>query len=634
VVLVAVGGTNSSIAAEPVPPEKLLAKDSVFYLRYDGLETHRKGYDQTVIARLMREDLGELVQYVVKLVQEGLGPGILSERLLAGIEPAQLLKLQEAAKGLPDALRFVYHQGFVIGVEVIDVSPPRMQATVIFPGAAKNEKHRASLLGVVRLASKLGEVELEEKSIDGRKTLQFKKEPTKFACWEEGDHLVLTVGTEDVARTLALAEGRQPDLTQSRLFQQPAGLKTYETWMRGYIDLQASYKIAEKIKVAKTNEKEFASMTALQRKLGLTELRSLSFHSGCDGPHLRRTVMLETGNRTGLLRLLNTPEAIAPEQLPSLPADLTSLYATRVDWGTTGKALFEGIEEIRKVMDPAAAPKIPTESLKEVEKLQNSLGGGIVLYNAPSNGAFWSGYTLALEVKDAPQLKASIEEIIRTSAAETGTKGQIKTRKYRGVDLHTVPFAQGMFVAPTFTVHNGWLVMSLYPQSVQAYLMRSTGQGFSSWRPPEHLTKTIQETMAAGSGRAKVVSLSYSDPRPIVETILTYAPLLAGFVQMAGAGHDFDLALIPNPKSITDLIGPSISVGFDDGRMMRWERVSTFPLEVSFMEIYGLMALAGAGSAFSPAVPPPFKTEEPPVTEAPGVKPTPEKPEPNKPLPP
>src|SRR5437764_1139825 len=97
-ILVLLGFTTAQ-AAEPVAPEKLLAKDSLLFLRYDGLDAHRKAYDQTVLARLMREDLGELVGYLVKLGQEALGPQVLSERLLAGATPGRLLKLQKAAKG-------------------------------------------------------------------------------------------------------------------------------------------------------------------------------------------------------------------------------------------------------------------------------------------------------------------------------------------------------------------------------------------------------------------------------------------------------------------------------------------------------------------------------------------------------
>src|SRR2546423_13103316 len=100
-VVLLVAASAAALAADPVAPEKLLPKDSLIFLRYDGLDAHRKAYDQTVLARLMREDLGELMSYLVKLGQNALGPEVLTERLLAGATPGRLLKLQRASKGLP-----------------------------------------------------------------------------------------------------------------------------------------------------------------------------------------------------------------------------------------------------------------------------------------------------------------------------------------------------------------------------------------------------------------------------------------------------------------------------------------------------------------------------------------------------
>ena len=199
-------------AADPVAPEKLLPKDSLIYLRYDGLDAHRKAYDQTVLARLMREDLGELMTYLVKLGQDALGPEVLSERLLAGAMPGRLLKLQQAAKGLPDALEFLHRHGAPLGFEVIDPIGPRMQATLVFPGAGKTEKYRGASSVAVRFAALLADNELEPKKLEGREVLSFEKAPAKFACWQEGDHILLTVGTEDRPRR----RGRTRRLRPSR----------------------------------------------------------------------------------------------------------------------------------------------------------------------------------------------------------------------------------------------------------------------------------------------------------------------------------------------------------------------------------------------------------------------------------
>jgi hypothetical protein len=61
--------------------------------------------------------------------------------------------------------------------------------------------------------------------------------------------------------------------------------------------------------------------------------------------------------------------------------------------------------------------------------------------------------------------------------------------------------------------------------------------------------------------------------------------MFATFVQQLGdGGGRFDPSLLPNPKSITDLIGPSVSVGVDDGKTLRVESYSTFPVPLELLE--------------------------------------------------
>ena len=580
-------------AADPVPPEKLLAKDTLLYLRYDGIDAHRTAYDKTVLARLMREDLGELVGYLVQLGQDALGPEVLSERLLAGAVPGKLLTLQKAAKGLPDAFSFLYQHGALIGVELIDPLGPRAQATIVFPGAGKSDKHRDGILGAVRFAALVGDQDLATKKIDGRTVLCLEEEPVKLAVWQEGDHVVLTIGTEDVAHTLALVQGKRPDLSANERFQQIASFKGYETWFRGYVDIGGARKIAEKLYPP--------GIAPLIEKLGLNDLAGLSFHSGFEGRYLRETVLLETsGERKGLLRIFNTPQAISPDQLPSMPADVTSFYATRIDWGTTFQALLEGFKDVAKVVSPGSEDVLPADLIKEIENTQRSFGSGVVLFNAGSQGPLSLGYTLALEVKDPEKLKTSIQASLRKAAAEAGAEYDTQTRKYRGVELYIIqPRERAFPFTPTYAVHNGWFVAALNPQPVQAYIMRTTGKDFTSWKPPEVVGQGIDAALAGG-GR-KTTALSFGDPRPSVELVFNWAPILAGYARFFGATQSFDVSRVPNTRSINDLIGPRVTVAVDDGRTLRWERTSTFPLEMSFVEMYGLLAVFGAGFSLAGA---------------------------------
>ena len=45
-------------------PEAYLSADSIFYLHYDGSVAHRAAYDKTALAKVMKEDLGEFLDYV------------------------------------------------------------------------------------------------------------------------------------------------------------------------------------------------------------------------------------------------------------------------------------------------------------------------------------------------------------------------------------------------------------------------------------------------------------------------------------------------------------------------------------------------------------------------------------------
>jgi hypothetical protein len=575
--------------ADGVEPESLLSKDSLLYLRYDGLESHRAAYDRTVLARLMREDLGQLVSYVTRLAQDALGPEVLSERLLAGATPAKLLTLQKAAKGLPNALEFLYRHGAMLGLEVVDPAAPRWQATIVFPAAGKEAPYRDGLLGAVRFGSLVADADLQTTKVGGRDVQTFERESVKLSVWQEGDHVVLTVGTEEPGHTLGVVEGKRPTLTASESYRRLTAFKSYETWTRGYVDLAGARKLAEKVAPPEA--------TALVEKLGLDGLTGLSLHSGCEDRYLRRTLILETtAERTGLVRLLSAPQPLGPEQLPSLPADVTSFYATRIDWGATVKTLLEAQAEIAKVAGPEANESLPDDLIKEIEKAQSAFGSGIVLYNAPSQGPLSLGYTLALEVKDAEKLKGSIQESIHKAAAKAGAEYETKTRKYRGVDLYLIrPRERLMPFTPTYTVHDGWFVASLNPQPVQAYILRTTGgKEHTRWVSPDVVAQAVRGSAKATGG--KLASIDYSDPRPTIELLCNWVPLFAAYAERSvGVAAEFDVSLMPNSRSINDLIGPRLTVGWDDGQALRWERTSTFPLDMSFLEIYGLLGAFGAG---------------------------------------
>src|SRR5579871_1254487 len=128
----------AALAQPPSPaPETLLAADSIVYLRFDGIDPHRPAFERSALAEVLRGDVSNLLAYLDKLVRGALGENAIKDRLLKGATPDQLLQHQAAAKQLSRLLEVLRRRGFVLGVEVIGILPPRAQLTLVFPQAGR-----------------------------------------------------------------------------------------------------------------------------------------------------------------------------------------------------------------------------------------------------------------------------------------------------------------------------------------------------------------------------------------------------------------------------------------------------------------------------------------------------------------
>src|SRR5205823_5954893 len=178
--------------------------------------------------------------YLVSTTKNAIGPAVLKGKVLEGSVSKRLQDIRKGFRHTPDALRYLGRRGLVVGGELISLYPFRAQLTVIFPGGAE-EKTRPAIHANLRLAAALADVPVKEtkKDMDGRAFTQwdFKSGP-KIVWWEEGKHVVLTVGTEEPAYTLKLVTGKNPNLLASPLYQALQKFNRYETAARGFIDLE------------------------------------------------------------------------------------------------------------------------------------------------------------------------------------------------------------------------------------------------------------------------------------------------------------------------------------------------------------------------------------------------------------
>jgi hypothetical protein len=616
--------------AKPTPPsrapESLLPADCQLYFRYDGFEPHRKAYEKTALAKVMKEDLGELFRHLGTLLKGPFmagadGPGLWVGNLSVNELPDPKESLAQWGKFLD----YFWQHGIVIGVEVRDSrargadkrlagGTPDVQLTFIFPEGG-TEENRIVVMPLLKTLAVWGKNDIHQRQIHKRLIYEATQEGLFAAWWQEGHHVVLTYGAKPrVKHALDVIDGRARNLTSTPLYRSVTRFDRYETDVRGYVDLKSIIALLEEACVgddeALANLRAQVATRIVCSQLGLTGLESLTFHLGFDGKNQRSTVVLnvvEPARRQGLLGLITTPLSFAPENLPPLPPDAAGVSIHHVAW----ERVYEGVERIVARMRLASFVSggdwMPEQSsnLNEVlgldvrKDLLPSLDSTVVLYNAFSEGPSILGQGVAIKVKDEKRLRKSLEAMnkaLRRNGDE-GSKVGFQSVKYRGATLHILS-ADRPSIPLTYTVHKGWLVLGVFPQSVKGYVLRSEGE-HRVWKAPANVPKLIEQGLQAGGPNSKLAALSISDPRPMVELGL---PLLPALVQFMG-WRELDpkgslVARLPNARIVADRLFPGVTVFCDDGKALRWESHYAIYVPEFFLTYFGVGALA----AYAPGV--------------------------------
>ena len=581
---VGLGLMAAAVRAE-TPPETLLSADSVFYVRWDGFDVHREAFNNTELGQIFNEELQPLAKYGVQQILEALGPGLQSEKLLEGASPEELVEMQKTVKELPNLLVYLRQHGLVIGLEMISAAPPRWQLTIVLPEAGK-AKTADALFGALRLLAKQMGAKTNIETIQGRKVIGVADKGASIAAWQEGDHMVVTIGSEKPERTLKrLDDKTQPTLASSDVYKVTSGFKRYTTYARGYIDTEKVFALlAKELPVAPVFE-----------QLGATGLKRFAFYLGFEGPYQRSTLeaIMPRDQRKGALAIFGTLQPVSVDGLPPIAPDASYVSVT----GVLPKESFEYALDVGSVLqglfsgEKPGALRIRVEAVeKELgvkfrEELLASLDAPIVVAVSPSEGLLTLGGTLAIKVKDAKKLNETIDKLHKSLGAIAGKDIHVTKKKYHDVEISMVQYGagrEGIPFRPTYTIHEGWLVIALYPQPVQGYIHR-TRQGMARWQPSPLIAQAIDaEKKFRGGGDVKIVGIGESDPRPTIKSVLSLTPLMVamvGSIGMPGGGKSsFDPSLIPNTQAIIERVRPSVTLIVDDGDSIRVETYATLPL--------------------------------------------------------
>src|SRR5205823_6841198 len=128
------------------------------------------------------------------------------------------------------------------------------------------------------------------------------------------------------------------------------------------------------------------------------------------------------------------------------------------------------------------------------DDLLGSLDTLMMQYSSPSEGIFSLGQVTLIKVRDQKKLQEALNKVAQSLGAMPGVPLTVKKRNYRSVELREIQIqAPGVGIyAPTFGIHNNWLVFSLYPQPVHGFILRSTKQ-LLAWAPGERLKDNLQK---------------------------------------------------------------------------------------------------------------------------------------------
>ncbi len=426
----------------------------------------------------------------------------------------------------------------------------------------------------------------------GAGTVYFVDEPGPVhLCWfAAGKHAVVSFGTDEPEKVVKdTTDAKRKTIVDAPLFKRVKGFDKFETSARAFVDVASLVKLG-----GKGNPK----VQKLLDDLGVAGVTSAVLYSGFEGEAERGLMELDVpGPRKGLLSLLaNKPFTLA--DVPPLPPDVVSWSMTNFELSKFYDLGFKTAEQIAGILAPDEV-----KQFKEVraqinaalgidlrKDLLGALGGQVVLYSTPSEGPLALGQVVMIKVQDEAKLRKAIEGLVKGLSKTANTEVTLKKRTYRGTEVRELRIKeQGFFFVPTYAIHKGWLVISLFPQPVHGYILRANGE-LPAWKP----SPTVQASFDK-MGK-EFIAVAYSDPRPALKTLWSVAPIIGGLFNSFSPELNFEVGTLPNAQEATRHLFPNVSVTIDDGKMIRTDSRASLmlPVDIAGVDNYAIVLFLGA----------------------------------------
>ena len=214
----------------------------------------------------------------------------------------------------------------------------------------------------------------------------------------------------------------------------------------------------------------------------------------------------------------------------------SSFHASSIDWSQLYDVITQSAQDVVNLGPPEAAEEF-NALLSEVRdtigfdvkpQLLDPLGDMTCLYSDMKQSGFMMGFgfVLAVEGTTPPRCGTQRNCCWNGSLPKSGHKLPFAGLKSWGRDIFylqsPVPFS------PAFVVDDNWLVIGLNSQSVETFLLRLEGE-LPTWSP------SPEQQIGLAEVPSEFTSLSISDPRETMGTLLASAPTVLGLVSLGSS---------------------------------------------------------------------------------------------------
>lgn len=411
----------------------------------------------------------------------------------------------------------------------------------------------------------------------------------ELAWWAEGDDLVVYYGVRPVAEYLQRLGEQEHQLTELDRWKTSAVGSKHDADADGLTETDALWlnvrRLADQFGgISLDDDDPRFTLKQILAPTGVLGLESVSFRAGYRGRNLVSAWDVQTkGPRTGVLGFYDHP-TISLDDLPPLPADVTSFSAQSLDLQQAFQSGIEVFDEYLELAGPEGQlywnllkSQIDTGGIDFEKELLAPLGHVVVTYNDSEQEVLgWGRSIAAISVDDPQALQKNIDRWRDSVNENLSSTYRIVHRERRGHDLYAV-ISRESFLSPSFAVSGHWLVIGWQPQTVEAFVMRADGK-LPVWNPRQ--ISTANRNLVPD----RFTQLTYSDPRGPVRLLVSLAPwAIEGARMIALAASEEGTVWQPNVNSldippaemIVESLYPNLSVTTVDEHRIHTETWSS-----------------------------------------------------------